>query len=489
MDSASPIKRFSRYQRRRLQSKMSGCERLTCEECGTTLPKGARALDLRRHIRINHVERRERYGISQKEWTRYKSDSIKPVSSDVQPTSDNTKKSSKGINGRKHEKAVSSAAADAEKSVEISASLVTSVMTSVQLPKVKHRKHQKGSHLKNSDLWDAALGICTSSSSYSRKLTVASARKAPRTQHQRKTSKSSTLPSQNFINERRRHRRNVPSAVGVPSSSVAELTSTSDTLPPLSYDLITISGDEMDATDAIHPSRGIITFTDDDKKYIKETLKNPQINIGELFLPPSIEAPPDSDEISGNVLPDIGINLESHLASSNQFTPPVECPHCRSKFFSLRAKRLLRRHLATNVCLRLPIQSPSPTHHSTTEIEIADQPERELTTLASPLSDIYGQNIRLFNQMCRNLIPTTSPMDILLEGIRRYPNLPHWMMKELIRSFCDDEVSRSETLFSPPSTTDREIASGSNIEELNIEGADFIEIPDFDTLGYEFLDP
>lgn len=60
--------------------------------------------------------------------------------------------------------------------------------------------------------------------------------------------------------------------------------------------------------------------------------------------------------------------------------------------------------------------------------------------------------------------------------------------KKLIRSFCDDEVAQSETLFDLPSSTDREV-SGPIIEEMDFHDADFIEIPDFDALGYELLDP
>lgn len=85
-------------------------------------------LDLRKHIRVNHIERRERYGIGQREWTQYKKDSGKGASSDTQQTSVILKKSSKEINSRKHKKVVSSA--NTEKSEEISMLSVASVMSS-----------------------------------------------------------------------------------------------------------------------------------------------------------------------------------------------------------------------------------------------------------------------------------------------------------------------------------------------------------------------
>lgn len=52
--------------------KMSTSERFNCKECGIILPKRAKESDLKHHIRIAYVKRREHYGISNEEWAEYK---------------------------------------------------------------------------------------------------------------------------------------------------------------------------------------------------------------------------------------------------------------------------------------------------------------------------------------------------------------------------------------------------------------------------------
>lgn len=51
---------------------MSTGVRFNCEECGLLLPRRAKESDLKRHLRTTHVERRERYRISNEAWAEHK---------------------------------------------------------------------------------------------------------------------------------------------------------------------------------------------------------------------------------------------------------------------------------------------------------------------------------------------------------------------------------------------------------------------------------
>lgn len=161
-------------------------------------------------------------------------------------------------------------------------------------------------------------------------MAIASVRKAPKTRRHRKTMNSNDPLPPRHVNRHLRLRHKMDTCLQQKGFLPHPLWNRRQH----TYDLIAVSGDELDTTNEIPPPRGIRLFTDDnDKRYTRETLRSHQITVSDLSLPPPQHNSENMNVISGNVLQNVEVNLEPPLESSNQSTLPVECPHCQSKFF------------------------------------------------------------------------------------------------------------------------------------------------------------
>lgn len=59
----------------------------------------------------------------------------------------------------------------------------------------------------------------------------------------------------------------------------------------------------------------------------------------------------------------------------------------------------------------------------------------------------WSPQLESFGRMCLFMTVSAPPVQIFLEGIRRFPDLPHWVMRMVIRMFYNDTSSLSQERF------------------------------------------
>lgn len=73
--------------------------------------------------------------------------------------------------------------------------------------------------------------------------------------------------------------------------------------------------------------------------------------------------------------------------------------------------------------------------------EAAVQLKSEDPFKAEAPPESWSPQLELLGRTCLFMVMSTLPVQIFMEGIRRYPDLPHWVMRRIIRTFFVDAKS------------------------------------------------
>lgn len=145
----------------------------------------------------------------------------------------------------------------------------------------------------------------------------------------------------------------------------------------------------------------------------------------------------------------------------------VTCPCCPAKFLGIDAKSRLRSHVelhfrsSATTAPRTPrtlLHAAVCAHEPQGSGRYSDDYSYRLPSRADrasslsfvsvhrqhdvrPLHEDFGQQLELFARSCRSLVGIFPAVEILMRGLKVFPSLPSNIMRRILRSFYDEDVT------------------------------------------------
>lgn len=363
---------------------MSDGDRLICEECGKVLQKEAKPSDLERHVRLTHRKQRERYGIDELQWIKFKRAKQGNTTMAPQQAPSSIQKPEE----RRNRKDSVSTSRVTEETVESREEFTVESRNPLEGIKRSARKgghSERKAHSKHHGHRKESRGRPRAAShSRKRRPAAATAASYPETSTVSKDNCESDSRGEHILHhptENRRHDRiDLPAAigalrpqlvrrvsqredgslasVGAPTGSVIPAVddgrAEDDARRPPPCAIIISSGESTPAEEEASAAR-TVSFTDEEKVYILENLQRRHSSS-------RLSQGQSENSVQLNSAAEVAGSAGSDVVSLTPENPPagrlLQCHTCGALFPRTGGRRLLRRHIGRRACVVSPATLP-----------------------------------------------------------------------------------------------------------------------------------